>query len=84
MLELGKFNLKINGIPNGLEKHLSFSINNQLGFNDRFQFLSSSLDRLVKNLGEDDFKYLSQEFDNNISDVVKQNGFTPYEHMRDF
>ena len=55
-----------------------------MGFNDRFQFLSSSLDRLVKNLGEDDFKYLSQEFDNNISDVVKQNGFTPYEHMRDF
>ena len=28
MQELGKFNLKINVIPNGLEKYMSFSINN--------------------------------------------------------
>ena len=59
MQELGKFNLKINVIPNGLEKHMSFTINNKLIFIGRFQFLSSSLDSLVKNLGKDDFKYLS-------------------------
>ena len=29
---------------------------------DSFQFLSSFLDSLVKNLGKDNFKYLSQEF----------------------
>ena len=32
MLELGKFNLKINGMPNGLEKYMSFTINNKLKF----------------------------------------------------
>ena len=71
MQELGKFNLKINVIPNGLEKYVSFSINNKLSFIDSFQFLSSSLDSLVKNLGKDDFKYLSQEFDNNVLDLAK-------------
>ena len=49
MQELGKFNLKINVIPNGLEKYMSFSINDKLSFIDSFQFLNSSLDRLVKN-----------------------------------
>ena len=38
---------------------MSFSTNNKLRFIDRFQFLSSSLNSLVKNLGKDDFKYLS-------------------------
>ena len=41
MQELRQFNLKINVIPNGLEKHMSFSINNNLIFIDNFQFLSS-------------------------------------------
>ena len=72
MQELGKFNLKINIIPNGLEKHVSFSINNKSSFIDSFQFLSSSLDSLVKNLNKDDFKYYSQESDNNVLDLVKQ------------
>ena len=62
MQELGKFNLKINVIPNGLEKYMSFSINNKLNFIDGFQLLSSSLDSLVNldNLGKDDFKYESR------------------------
>ena len=76
-------NLKINVIPNGLEKYLSFSICNKLSFIDSFQSLSSSLDSLVKNLGKDDFKYLSQEFDNNILYLVKPKGIYPYEYMSD-
>ena len=84
MQEPDKFNLKINVIPNGLKKYMSFSINNKLSFIDSFQFLSSSLDSLVKNLAKDDFKYLSQEFDNNGLDLVKQKGFYPYEYMSDF
>ena len=71
MQELGKFNFKINVTPNGLEKNMSFSINNKLSFIDSFHFLSSSLDSLVKNLANDDFKYLSQEFDNKILDLIK-------------
>ena len=54
MQELGKFSLKINVIPNGLEKYTNFSINNNLSFINSFQFLSSSLDSLVKNLAKED------------------------------
>ena len=38
MQDLGKFNLKINVIPNGLEKYIGFSINNKLSFIDSFHF----------------------------------------------
>ena len=42
------------------------------------------LDSLVKSLSKDDFKYLSQEFDNNVLDPVKSKGFCPYEHVSDY
>ena len=48
MKEPGKFDIKINVIPNGLEKCMSFTINNKLSFIDSFQFLSSSIDNSVK------------------------------------
>ena len=57
MQKLGKFNVKVNVIPNELEKYMSFSINNKLSFIDSFQFLSFSLDSLVKNLNKDDFRF---------------------------
>ena len=63
---------------------MSFTIKSKLSFIDRFQFFSSSLDSLVKNLGKDDFKYLSQEFDINVLDLVKEKGFYPYEYMSNF
>ena len=75
MQELDKFNLKINVIPNGLEKYMSFTINNKLSFIESFQFLSSSLDSLVKNLSDNDFEHLSQELDNKVLNLVKQKGF---------
>ena len=81
---MGKSNLKTNFAPNGLETYMSFTINNKLSFINSFRFLSSSLDSLVKNLSKDDFKYLSQKFDNNILDLVNQKGFYPYEYMNDF
>ena len=85
MQELGKFNLKIIFIPNGLEKYMSFCINNKLSFIDSVKFLNSSLNSLVKNLVKDNFKYLSQEFDNNVLDLVKQKGLYPYDKfMTDF
>ena len=37
-----------------------------------FQFLNSSLDSLGKSASKDDFKYLSQEFDNNVLDTVQR------------
>ena len=55
---------------------MSFSISNFIHW---FQFLSFSLDSLVKNLSKDDFNYLGQELDNNLLDLFKQKGFYPYE-----
>ena len=43
MQELGKFDFKINVIPNCLGKFISFNSSNKLIFIDSFQFLSSSL-----------------------------------------
>ena len=72
MQEVGKFNLKINDILNGLEKCMSFTVSNKLSFLDSFQFLSYLLDSEVKNLSIDDFKYFSQESDNTVLDLVKK------------
>ena len=63
---------------------MNFNINNKLVFFDSFQFLSSSLDSLVKNLSKRGCKHLSVEFDSDVSDLVKQKGFYPYESMNDF
>ena len=70
MQELEKFNLKTSVTPNGLERYMSFTINNKLIFIERFHYLSSSLDSLVKSLNNDRFKYLSQEFDKNKLDLL--------------
>ena len=48
-----------------------YNINKKLIFINSFQFLRSSLDSLVKNLGKYDFKHLSQEFDRKVLDLVK-------------
>ena len=54
MQELGKFNIKIRVIPNGLEKYMRFTIKDKLRLIDGFQLLSSSSDSLVKNLNKND------------------------------
>ena len=43
-------------MPYGLEKYMSFAINNKLSFIDSFQFLSSSSDSLARNLNKSYFK----------------------------
>ena len=50
---------------------MNLSNNSKVSFIDSFQFLSSSLDSLFSNLGKGDFKYFSQNFDNNVLDLVK-------------
>ena len=42
------------------------------------------MNSLVKNLHKDGFKYLIQEFDNNVLDLLKQKRFYLYEYMTDF
>ena len=59
-------------------------MNNKLIFIDSFQFLSSLLGILAENSDKNNFNYLSQELDNNASDLVKQKGFDSYENMSNF
>ena len=54
--------LKIIAIPNNMEKYMAFMLGNHLNFIDSFQFMSSSLDKLISNLPKDDLKYTSKEF----------------------
>ena len=68
---LHKFNLKINVIPNGLEKYMAFFLNKSLVFIDSTQFMNSSLDKLVKNLSDVDFKYLVGEFGSDNLKILK-------------
>ena len=44
-----KVEMNINCIPNNMEKYMAFMLGNHLVFLDSFQFMSSSLDNLVKN-----------------------------------
>ena len=48
------------------------------------QFLNSSLDKLVKNLSDKDFKYLIEEFGSKNLEVLKQKGTYPYEYIDSF
>ena len=45
------------------------------------QFMKSSLDSLVKNLGDRHFKYLSEEFSGEYLRLVKGKGLYPHEYM---
>ena len=46
--ELNKFDVKIEVIPNRLEKYMPFFLNKNLVYIDSMQFMNSSLEKLVK------------------------------------
>ena len=48
------------------------------------QFMNSSLDKLVENLSDEDFKYLVEEFGSTYLELLKQKGACPYEHVNSF
>ena len=82
--ELSKFNVKISVIPNGLEKYMSFTINRNIIFIDSMQFMKSSLDSLVRNLIDEDFKHLSEDYSSELLELEKEKRVYPYEYMNSF
>ena len=48
------------------------------------QFMNSRSDKLVKNLSDEDFKYLVKEFGSENLVILKQKGAYPYEYMNSF
>ena len=59
MQKTGKFDVNISVMPNGLEKCMAFTMNKNFVFIDSVQLMKSCLEVLVKDLTDNDFKYLS-------------------------
>ena len=79
-----KQDLNINAIPNNIEKCMAFMLGNHPTFIDSFQFMSSSLDKLVSNLPKDDLIYTSKAFRGKRLDLMSQKGVYPYDYMDSF
>ena len=60
------------------KKHGIF-FNKNLVFIDSMQFTNSSLDKLLKNLSDEDFKYLVEEGGSKNVELLKQKGDYLYE-----
>ena len=73
--------MSINAIPNNMEKYMAFMLGNHLTFIDSFQFMSSSLDKLVSNLPKDDLIYTSQAFKCKRLELISRKGVYPYDYM---
>ena len=72
--------MNINVIPQNIEKYMAFMLGNHLNFIDSFQFMSSSLDKLVSNLPAEAFKYTSKEFKKEKLELMMKKGIYPYDY----
>ena len=81
MQAISKVSGDITCIPNNTEKYISFSLG-KLKFIDSFQFLPTSLDRLVSASACDTFKITrNYENDPNKQKLLLRKGVYPYEYM---
>ena len=76
--------MNINAIPNNMEKYMAFMLGNHLTFIDSFQFMSSSLDKLVSNLPAEALKYTSKKFKKEKFELMRKKGVYPYDYMDTF
>ena len=76
--------MNINAIPNNMEKYMSFMLGKNLTFIDSFQFMSSSLDKLVSNLPAEALKYTSERFQKEKLNLMTRKGIYPYDYMDSF
>ena len=79
-----KCQMNINAIPNNMEKYMAFMLGNHLTFIDSFQFMSSSLEKLVSNLPIESLKYTSQVFEDDELKLMAKKGVYPYDYMDSF
>ncbi|XP_068737901.1 uncharacterized protein [Montipora capricornis] len=67
-----------------MEKYMAFMLGNHLTFIDSFQFMSSSLDKLVSNLPKEALIYTSRKFKGKELDLMSKKGVYPYDFMDSF
>ena len=79
-----KCQMNINAIPNNMENYMAFMLGNHLTFLDSFQFMSSSLEKLVSNLPRGSLKYTSQRFKGTKLGLMVRKGVYPYDYMDSF
>ena len=63
---------------------MAFMLGNHLTFIDSFQFMSSSLDKLVSNLPKDNLIYTSEALKGKTLNLMSQKGVYPYDFMDSF
>ena len=63
---------------------MAFFLGKNLVFIVSMQFMDFSLDKLVKNLSDENFKYLVEESGFENLKILKQKGAYPYEYMNSF
>ena len=63
---------------------MAFFLNKNLVFIDSMQSMNSSLEKLVKILTDNDFKYLTEGFGSKNLELLKQKDAYPYEYMNGF
>ena len=63
---------------------MAFMLGNHLTFIDSFQFMTSSLYKLVSNLPKEALKYMSEEFTGMKLSLMSKKGVYPYDFMDSF
>ena len=63
---------------------MAFFLNKNLVFIESMRFINSGLENLVKNVSDNDFKYLTEEFGSKNLELLKQKYPYPYEYMDSF
>ena len=79
LVDLKKDNVKFKLIPKTNEEYIAVKYG-CIRFIDSYRFLSESLDKLVKNLDEDDFKILKKEFPDKWQYLNKKLAY-PYQYF---
>lgn len=79
MQEISQVSGNLTCVPNNMEKYITFSCGN-LKFIDSFQFMASSLDRLVKACPQEAFS-ITKKYGTEKHQLLMKKGIYPYEYM---
>jgi hypothetical protein len=68
-------------IPSNSEHYMSITVDHKFKFIDSFQFLPSSLQKLVSELPKNGFTITKKVFEDSVIDLVSQKGVFPYDFV---